>query len=665
MPVPIRSTLLASVFSLLCVNGARAQTAPAPSAAPIRITESVVVTATGKEEPVSQVGASITVLTHEQIEQRHALSTIDLLRTVPGVVAVRTGGVGTLTSLFVRGGESTYNKVLIDGIPLNEPGGAFNFANFSPENIERIEVLRGAHSALFGSDAMASVIQIFTTRPDTSRPQASITIDGGTYNTTHLAGGVGAKTTAAEYSLFGSRLQTDNREPNNKNRTTTFSGTLTGRLASGASARFIGRGESGRTGIPGATAFGRPDLDAFFEHRDGHVLGGWSQPLGSRATHQASYSYAATHQRSTNLVTDPPYTPTFGDLVGIYDGFDFLYDSGTDLQRQHVDYRADAAIGPHQTLTGAFAYDGERGVLTNFLTIVSGAAPQRPERNNTGTTVQYEAVASRVSIVSGIRFENNGSFGFYAAPRVAVSWLVQPGSDAAGATRLRFSAGRGIKEPLFIQSYSPSPSFLGNPDLKPERSRGFDVGIEQRFARDRVGIGATYFANHFDDLISLGPYDPVTFNSQYFNIGATRASGLELRADGVAPGGLQIHGYYTLLDSKVLQQHNTSSPIFEAGRTLYRRPRHSGSLEAAFTRDRISLTIGGVFVGSRVDTDFSFPTVERNEGYATWNASGEVRIARRSAIFVTIDNLADRDYMEPLGYPALGRTIRAGIRARF
>ena len=159
------------------------------------------------------------MLDRQDIEQRHALSTIDLLRTVPGVVAVRTGGVGNLTGVFVRGGESTYNKVLLDGMPLNEPGGAFNFASLSPENIERIEVLRGAHSALFGSDAMASVIQIFTTRPDTRRPQANISADAGNYNTTHVSGGVGARTATIEYSMFGSRLQTDNREPNNDNRT--------------------------------------------------------------------------------------------------------------------------------------------------------------------------------------------------------------------------------------------------------------------------------------------------------------------------------------------------------------------------------------------------------------------------------------------------------------
>jgi outer membrane cobalamin receptor len=649
--------VLVSLISLFFVAGARAQTAPAP----ITISETVVVTATGKEEPVSQVGDSITVLTRDEIEQRHALSVIDLLRTVPGVVATRTGGVGNLTSVWVRGGESTYNKVLIDGIPLNEPGGVFNFANLSPENIDRIEIVRGAHSALFGSDAMASVIQIFTRRPENDRPEASITVDAGTYNTSHLAGGVGARKGSIEYSVFGSRLQTDNRVPNNKNRTTTASGMVTGTLHSGASLRFLGRGEFGRTGVPGATAFGRPDMDAFFKHSDGDFLGGWSQPLGSRVVQRASYSYMTTHQRSTNLIADPPYTARFGDLVGAFQLSDFLYDSGSNVQRHHFDYRADAAIAPNQTLTAAFAYDGERGVLTDFR---STAVPQHPARNSTGTTVQYEATAPRASVVAGIRFEDNGSFGFYAAPRVAASWLLSRDSAARNATRLRASVGRGIKEPTFRQSYNPSPGDLGNPALKPERSRGFDAGLEQRVSGDRLRMEAIYFANHFDDLISLGPSDPVTYASQYMNIGETRASGVELSADAAATSSFRLHGAYTFLDSKVIRS-TSSSPIFAPGRALYRRPRHSGSILGTFTHARVNATVGAVFVGSRVDTDFNFPTVTSNKGYASWNASGELRFARRTAAFVTIDNLANRDYMEPLGYPALGRTVRAGIRATF
>jgi vitamin B12 transporter len=318
-------------------------------------------------------------------------------------------------------------------------------------------------------------------------------------------------------------------------------------------------------------------------------------------------------------------------------------------------------VSTNQTLTAAFAYDGERGVLTNHR---STAAPQRPERNNTGTTIQYQAAKSHLSLVGGIRFENNGSFGFYAAPRLAASWLVRQGDESLGTTRLRSSMGLGIKEPLFIQSYSPSPSFLGNPDLKPERSRGFDVGVEQRFARDRVGLEATFFANHFDDLISLGPFDPVTFNAQYENIGETRASGLELSATALAGTVLRVGAAYTLLDSKVIRSIS-SSPIFAPGRALYRRPRHSGSVNAIFSRGRTTMTLGAIFVGSRVDTDFNFPTITSNKGYSTWNASGEVQLAGRTAAFITIDNLADYEYMEPLGYRGLGRTVRGGLRARF
>lgn len=637
--------------------------APAPDVVPT-VRETVVVTATGRDMPESKVGASITVIERRDIEQRHALSTIDLLRTIPGIVAVRTGGVGNLTAVFVRGGESTYNKVLLDGMPLNEPGGAFNFATLSPENIERVEVLRGAHSALFGSDAMASVIQLFSVRPDTPRPQLNLIADGGNYNTAHFGAGIGARTGAIEYSAFGSFLSTDNREPNNEDETSTVSGMATRTMASGASLRFLGRGEFGRAGTPGTTAFGRPDMDAFFRHQDASVLGGWNQTIGTRVAQQTSYTYVMTKYRSTNLIADPTFTPRFGNLVASFPSSDFLYDSETSLGRHHFQYRADVAVKANQTFTAAFEYDGERGVLTNHRTT---ADPQRPSRDNTGTTVQYEASADRVSLVGGVRFENNGSFGFYIAPRIAASWLLhEESSDASGlgSTRVRGSLGRGIKEPLFIQSYSPSPSFLGNPDLAPERSRGFDVGIEQRFADNRVAIEAIYFANHFDDLISLGPFDPVTFNAQYENVGETRASGLELLGTAFAAGGLRFSGGYTFLDSKVIRS-TSSSPIFAPGRDLYRRPRHSGSLQASYSRGRLGIALGGVFVGERVDTDFNFPSIASNSGYAIWNASGEVQIARRTSAFMTFDNLANRDYMEPLGYPALGRTFRLGMRTRF
>ena len=632
--------------------------------APPTVHETVVVTATGRETPESKVGASIAVVNRDEIEQRHALSTIDLLRTIPGMVAVRSGGVGNLTSVFVRGGESTYNKVLLDGMPLNEPGGAFNFASLSPENIERIEVLRGAHSALFGSDAMASVIQLFSVRPEAGRPQVHVTVDAGNFDTAHLAAGFGARQSSVDYSLFGSLLQTDNEQPNNENKTSTVSGSVNRSLASGASLRFLGRGEFGRTGTPGATAFGRADMDAYFRHRDGSVLGGWNQPIGSRVTQQTSYSYIVTKYRSTNLVTDPPYTPQFGDLVAAFPSSDFLYDSETEIERHHFEYRADGVIARNQTVTAAFAYDGERGVLTNHR---STAAPQRPERNNTGTTLQYEA-DRRACVARGrhqVREQRQLRLLRRAQGRRVVAR--QPGRGQRCRTgdhppsRQRRARHQGTAVHSVVQPVTELPRQSG-----PRARAVARIRRRHRTAvcRDRAAIEATYFANHFDDLISLGPFDPVTFNAQYENIGETRASGLELAGTAILSAGFRVGGGYTLLDSKVIRSIS-SSPIFAPGRQLYRRPRHSGSINASYTHARVSVAVGGVFVGSRPDSDFNFPTITSNDRYATWNASGEVRIARRTAAFVTIDNLADYDYMEPLGYPGLGRAARIGIRTRF
>ena len=205
----------------------------------------MVVTATRMEAPADQVGASVTTFTAEDLARRATPLVADLLRTSPGAIVVRSGGVGTVTSLFVRGGDSSYNKVLLDGIPLNEPGGTFNFSNVTTDNLDRIEVVRGANSALFGSDAMASVVQLFTKRPDRSdeRPHGVATIEGGTYGTLHGTAAISAATGRIDYSFGVSQFATDNRVANNAFTNTTLSAGVGVRLSDSATLRFIGRGE--------------------------------------------------------------------------------------------------------------------------------------------------------------------------------------------------------------------------------------------------------------------------------------------------------------------------------------------------------------------------------------------------------------------------------------
>ena len=213
-------------------------------------------------------------------------------------MVVRTGAPGAVTSLFVRGGESDYNKVLLDGIPLNEPGGTFNFSNLTTENLERIEIVRGAYSSLFGSDAMASVVQLFTKRPDRSQahvPRPARQSRAGATTPCEATRQCPASPAGSITRSAPQGYATDNRVPNSAFENTTLSANFGVALPHDATLRFIGRGELEHVGTPGQTAFGRPDLDAFFERHDG--VGGvtFDQQLSSMLRQRASYSLTSSN----------------------------------------------------------------------------------------------------------------------------------------------------------------------------------------------------------------------------------------------------------------------------------------------------------------------------------------------------------------------------------
>jgi outer membrane cobalamin receptor len=241
------------------------------------------------------------------------------------------------------------------------------------------------------------------------------------------------------------------------------------------------------------------------------------------------------------------------------------------------------------------------------------------------------------------------------------------GGGFFGDTRVRAAAGLGVKEPTLLQSFSPSPFFRGNPDLLPERSRSVEAGIEQRFASDRARVEATWFDNLYRNLISTRTTNPSTFAAEYFNIGRTRARGAELSGDVRPLGPLHVRAGYTFLASEILESTSPSSPVLVAGQSLFRRPRHSGFAGAGWTDGRVSVDLSGVFVGSFVDSDFSSlePPILEHAGYTTWALRGSYVVARNVSVLLAIDNLTGTDYMEPLGYPALGRAVRGGLRVAF
>ena len=634
--------------------------------APVR--ESVLVTATRTEVPTSQLGASATVFTADDLARRQTLLVADLVASTPGAMVVRSGGPGALTSLFVRGGESDYNKVLLDGIPLNEPGGIYYLNNLTTEHLERVEIVRGAYSSLFGSDAMASVIQLFTRRADgvARRPRGSVQIDGGTYGTFHGSAGVSGATTRWDYSAGVARFNSDNRVPNSGLETTTLSGNLGWRLNQTAVIRLVGRGELEHVGTPGPTAFGRPDRDAFFDRDDAAFGVTFEQTLRPSFRQRVAYSVATSAQTSTNLTTDPPYTAVYDGRTALFASSDFLNDTHGDLRRHHTSYQADlrlvhATAGDHR-LTLLADWDGERATQENRLARTTTSN----RRDNFGFAAQHQILWPRVFATVGARVEHNDSFGTEAVPRATLVYVARSARGALGDTRLKVGAGTGIKEPTMLESFSVSPFFRGNSDLHPERSRSVEAGIDQRFVNERAKVEVTWFDNRFRDIISLRT-NPLTFEGQYFNVGETHARGVELGFEAAPHPAVRTRGNYTLLDSSIVETTSPGNVLFAPGRWAFRRPRHSGSIGTTIQVGRLTTDVNGIFVGRFIDSDFGLfdPPLTENPGHTTWDARLSLRLTARISGLLTIDNLTDADYSEPFGYQPLRRVVRVGARVTF
>jgi len=410
--------------------------------------------------------------------------------------------------------------------------------------------------------------------------------------------------------------------------------------------------------VPGATAFGRPDMDAFFHRRDAVLGATLEHQISERWQQRITYALSVSHQQSTNLVVDPAYVPRFDGRAAPFTFSDFAYDNLSDLRRHFVAYQADARIGGgsanEQVLTFAFDVNGERGVLTNRM----ARSVVRASRNNFGWTAQHQWLGSRASVSSGLRVEQNDSFGTTAAPRVSAAVM------AAANTKLNFNGGLGVKEPTILQSFSPSPSFLGNPDLEPERATSVDAGVEQRLFAQRLKIEAVWFDARYKNIISTRTISFTPFLSQYFNIGLTKAHGAELAFDAAPTTILRVRGGYTLTVSRIAESTSPTNPVFAVGAWAFRRPRHSGFVEGIFAFDRFNADVHGTFIGRRVDSDFSSlaPPIVESSGYQTWDAGASYLVAAPVTAYVRVDNVGNRDYMDPLGYPAWRRTMRGGIR---
>lgn len=626
------------------------------SPAPIR--EHVLVTATRGEAAASTLGNSVTVVDRGHVAERESPDLAHLLEEVPGVALSRSGGVGRQSSLFVRGGESRFARVLVDGVPVNEPGGLHSWGTQMPLEIERIEVVRGAASSLYGTDALAGVIHLVTRRAlPGETPGAHAELEGGGFAWRRGAVGTSGRAGRFDWNAGLLRLTTDNEQPNSAFRQT--AGAMSAGLALGTATdvRLVARLESSTGGTPGQTAYGRPDLDARYE-RDDLVLSTRLRHVRGAVVHELHFGLSDTDQPSFNTEDSGPFRPRAGDRVADFDFYDFPSPEPFQNASRRLlgSYQAEVQAWGRHLFTAGADVEHETGTLGRVPEVIE------PERTNVGAFLQDRVTLSaRAFLTLGGRVEHNASYGTAVVPRASIAVRLRAGEDA---TTLRASGGTGIKEPTFFESFGESSYAMGNPDLKAERSRTFDVGLEQRLFSGRLRLEATAFHHRYLDQIAYQVLDFDPFAASYVNLGETRAQGFEVSLEAAPTPLLRLSGQYTFTDGKVVTSGNAFDRVFEAEKPLLRRPENRGTIGVRVGSERLNGSATVIAVGARADSDFLGLGLEEAPAYTRVDARVHGRITRTLEAYAVAENLLDREYEEVLGYPALGRSLRVGLRLR-
>lgn len=602
------------------------------------MSSSVVVSDTAEPTTAATAPDLVDVITKEQIDQRQAIWMTDMLASEQGVSFDRGGPFGGVTGLFLDGGNSNYTKVLVDGTPVNQPGGAIDFSNFTVLNVDKIEIVHGASSALYGSDAMDGVVQIFTHRGTTTVPQFTLEGDGGTFGTgngsAQLSGLLGSR---FDYSAGSQYFSTEGQGPGDYFRDATASGNFGWKFSDTDSLRLSLRNSSSDAGQPGQTLL--PGQAVLGQHSDLHDFSAnlnWNFTTGDHWQYQVS-GFESRFQ-------DNDFSPFFGSFISKYN-------------------RA--------------SFEGQSTYLFNGGEITAGyeneveVGPTETRHNQAGYFEVRRQFGQRLTAVIGGRAEANGFFGTRFVPRVGASYALRDGEGFWGATRLRASYGQGIKEPEILPRDC-------SPQLAPEESRTVDAGIDQLFASDRIHFSASYFHNDFHNIVSFAslvsnPNCPA-FGGSFFNTESARADGANTSFELKVTQWLRIVGNYTYDDSKVLVAGPEFDPSFEPGNRLFRRPLHSANLMANAHFLRMNWNLSGHYVGRRSDSDFistfvngvcqpgpGSPCITSNPSYVRWDFANSIYLGHGLSTVAHIENLFDKHYQDEIGYPALGYNYRLGL----
>ena len=614
--------------------------------------ETVVVTATRTPVPSAAAGANVESLSHGQLEVMHPVAAGDALRFLPGAIVNTNGRRGGIASLFVRGGDSRYNKVIVDDVTINDPGGTFDFGVVPLTEADRLEFVRGAQSTLYGSDAMTSVVQVWTRTGSTLVPELRFGADGGTFNTANgyisLAGARGR----FDYNLFGDQFNTSGDGPNDDYSNSLQGGNLGVALNDRVSLRLRARHSNAFTQVPGEWNFNGqplmpPDSDQW--QRQNNLLTSAQLTVAGPSRWQHRLTGFEYHHQRTNVdsVADPGRV------------FDSPFHAFTSINRAGFEYQGDYLQRNWARATLGYEFEDENGFVGDltFPPLTHGL------RLNHALYAQEMFTLERITVVAGARFLHNATFGNKAVPRVALVLQARKGGQTFSGTRLRFSYATGIKEARLEESFASGPGIIPNPNLKAEDNRAFEAGIQQDLLGGKYAFTATYYNNLFRDQIDF-TFDQNTFIGQYENINKSMAHGAEVEFHGRPWSRLSLDAGYSYTSTQILEQPFAFDDLHQPGRPLLRRPKHSGTLLLTYLGSRWGGNLGASFVGRRPDSDFLGFGIDHAAGYVRVDIGGWYALTARITAYVNVENVANQHYNEVVGYPALGANFRAGMRFR-
>jgi vitamin B12 transporter len=638
-----RIWLLAAVFSAVPFIG-RAQDATSFALQKSEAdSEEIVVSATKIETPINEIGSSITLVPAEEIERKQERTLPDILRTVPGLNVVQTGGPGGKTSLFTRGTNSNHTKVLIDGIDANDPSqdGVFDFGQVLTSDIAQVEVLRGPQSGLYGSDALGGVVNI-TTKQGEGPPEFRAMLEGGSFESFNQSARLSGSVSRFNYAFNVAHVLTDDtpvtpldllppgrKRINDNYENTTLSTKLGVDVTDRLSFAVVGR-------YTESTLFFTGEDFSFFP----------SVPAADQSEQNARQLFTRGEARLT--LFDGAFKNRFGVGYTNYRTTIQAPDTGFGVPPENInhgdrlkfDWQGDIELAKgHVLVLGVEDYEDR--LIDSPISV---------ENSNAAGFVELQSeILPRLFTAASVRYDNNERFGDVTTWRVAPAYIV-PQTN----TKLKASYGTGFKAPSLTQLFVSFPAFnfFANPDLQPEESEGYDFGFEQPLANDRFRFGVTYFHNDITNLIGSN----ATFTT-LINVGQATTEGVEAFATANITDRFSVRADYTYTDAR----DDTT------GLELLRRPRHKASLSGTWRPiDRLSVSATVLYVGSQVDGNRSF-SIQRLDtpDYYLVNLAADYDLGRGFTVFGRIDNLLDQRYENPTGFQRPGFGVYAGMRVAF